>query len=64
MGERNGEDAPINHIHMGGLVYPFSIFFRGCKQPKSVHLLFSVSSAFTDSAAKVRHFSRKKRKSS
>lgn len=39
-GERLGKDAPTNRYPPRRFILcRFSIFYRGCKQPKSVHML-------------------------
>ena len=41
-GERIGEDAQTNsHLNIEAFLCRFSIFYCGCKQPKSIHILKS-----------------------
>ena len=41
-GERIGEDAQTKtHLNSEAFLCRFSIFYRGCKQPKSIHILIS-----------------------
>ena len=41
-GERIGEDAQTNsHLNSEAFLCRFSIFYCGCKQPKSIHILKS-----------------------
>ena len=41
-GERIGEDAQTKtHLNSEAFLCRFSIFYCGCKQPKSVHILIS-----------------------
>ncbi len=48
-GERIGEDAQTNlYLTSEAFLCRFSIFYCGCKQPKSIHIF--------NSAAKVRTF--------
>jgi hypothetical protein len=43
-GERIGEDAQTNsHLNSEAFLCRFSIFYCGCKQPKSVHILISAA---------------------
>ena len=43
-GERIGEDAQTKtHLNSEAFLCRFSIFYCGCKQPKSVHILISAA---------------------
>ena len=43
-GERIGEDAQTKtHLSLEAFLCRFSIFYCGCKQPKSVHILISAA---------------------